>query len=100
MNILKVNTGDDKLDEAYKNIQVHISSFESFEAFYSYFVDIVKTDDKERLNKWLLKVLFVEFKFGRNEVKHDFDVLLEKVKPESKITLETWLQTELSKLKG
>ena len=100
MNILIANTGDDKLDEAYKSIQVHISSFDNFEAFYPYFVDIVKTDDQERLNKWLLKVLFVELKFGRNEVKHDFDLLLEKVKPENKITLETWLQTELSKLKG
>ena len=60
MNILIANTGDDKLDEAYKSIQVHISSFDSFEAFYPYFVDIVKTDDQEKLNKWLLKVLFVD----------------------------------------
>lgn len=98
MNILIVNTGDDKLDQAYKNIQVHISTFDTFEGFYPYFVDIVKTDDHEKLNKWLLKVLFVELKFGRNEVKHDFDILLESLDAKNKNNLSLWLNESLNKL--
>ena len=53
MNILTVNTGDEKLDVAYKNFQVHVSSFDKFAEFQNYFNKIVKTDDKDRLNKWL-----------------------------------------------
>lgn len=33
MNILNVNTGDEKLDEAYRNFQVHVSSFDKFTEF-------------------------------------------------------------------
>ncbi len=98
MNILTVNTGDAKLDEAYKNIQVHICSFDKFPEFQNYFNQIVKIDDKERLFKWLLKVLFVEFKYGRNQIKHDFDILLERAKPEEKMKLEKWLKDKLEKV--
>jgi 7,8-dihydro-6-hydroxymethylpterin-pyrophosphokinase len=98
MNILAVNTGDEKLDVAYKNFQVHVSSFDKFVEFQSYFNKIVKTDDKERLNKWLLKVLFIEFRYGRAQDKHDFDILLEKVSSEKKEQLKKWLKDNLEKV--
>lgn len=97
MNILNVNTGDVKLDEAYKNIQVHICTFDKFIEFESYFHSVVKIDDKEKLFKWLLKVLFVEFKYGRTQNKHDFDILLERVTPSDKELLEKWLKEKLEK---
>ncbi len=100
MNILIVDTGDAKLDEAYKNIQVHICSFDKFVEFESYFSSVVKTQDKEKLFKWLLKVLFVEFKYGRNQNKHDFDILLERAQPEQKLKLEKWLKDNLQKVGG
>lgn len=98
MNILNVNTGNEKLDEAYKNIQVHICTFDKFVEFESYFNSVVKTDDKEVLFKWLLKVLFIEFKYGRNQNKHDFDILLERVGSEQKLKLEMWLKDNLEKV--
>lgn len=98
MNILNVNTGDEKLDEAYRNFQVHVSSFDKFTEFQNYFNKIVKTDDKETLNKWLLKVLFIEFRYGRTQSKHDFDILLERVSSEKKEQLENWLKDNLEKV--
>lgn len=98
MNILSVNTGDAKLDEAYKNIQVHICTFDKFVEFESYFHSIVKIDDKEKLFKWLLKVLFVEFKYGRTQNKHDFDILLERVSHSDKELLQKWLKEKLEKV--
>ncbi len=98
MNILTVNTGDAKMDEAYKNIQVHIRSFDKFVEFESYFGSVVKIQDKEKLFKWLLKVLFVEFKYGRNQIKHDFDILLERVSSSDKELLEKWLKEKLEKV--
>lgn len=98
MNILTVSTGDAKMDEAYKNIQVHICTFDKFIEFESYFNSVVKTDDKEKLFKWLLKVLFVEFKYGREQIKHDFDILLERVGSEQKLKLEKWLKDNLEKV--
>lgn len=100
MQILTVNTGDEKLDEAYRNFQVHVSSFDKFAEFQNYFNKIVKTDDKDRLNKWLLKVLFIEFRYGRNQAKHDFDILLERVSSEKKEQLEKWLKDILEKVGG
>ena len=99
MNILSVNTGNEKLDEAYKNIQVHICTFDKFVEFESYFNSIVKTDDKEVLLKWLLKVLFIEFKYGRTQNKHDFDILLERVSSRDKALLEKWLKDKLEKVR-
>lgn len=99
MNILNVNTGDEKLDEAYKNIQVHICTFDKFIEFESYFNSVVKTDDKEKLFKWLLKVLFVEFKYGRQQIKTDWDILLERAQPEQKLKLEKWLKDNLEKVR-
>jgi hypothetical protein len=98
MNILTVSTGDEKLDVAYKNFQVHVSSFDKFAEFQNYFNKIVKTDDKERLNKWLLKVLFIEFRYGRTQSKHDFDILLERVSSKDKEVLENWLKDKLEKV--
>lgn len=98
MNILTVSTGNKKLDEAYKNIQVHICTFDKFVEFESYFHSIVKTDDKEVLLRWLLKVLFIEFKYGRTQNKHDFDILLERVSSEKKEQLEKWLKDNLAKV--
>ncbi len=100
MNILSVNTGDAKLDEAYKNIQVHICTFDKFVEFESYFNSVVKTQDKEVLLRWLLKVLFIEFKYGRAQNKHDFDILLERVSSSDKEVLEKWLKDKLEKVKG
>jgi len=103
MNILQVETGNEKLDEAYKNMQVHISTFDSFSAFYNYFKDVVKTDDKDKLNMWLLKVLFIEFRYGRPSLeipKHDFDVLCERVSPEQKTKFENWLKESLKSVGG
>jgi len=100
MNILTANTGDEKLDVAYKNFQVHVSSFDKFPEFQNYFNKIVKTDDKERLNKWLLKVLFIEFRYGRTTQKHDFDILLERVSSDDKAKLEKWLKEKLEKVGG
>ncbi len=99
MNILNVNTGDAKLDEAYKNIQVHICTFDKFVEFESYFHSVVKIDDKEKLFKWLLKVLFVEFKYGRTQNKHDFDILLERVSSSDKELLQKWLKEKLEKVR-
>lgn len=98
MNILTVSTGDAKLDEAYKNIQVHICTFEKFIEFESYFNSVVKTQDKEVLLRWLLKVLFIEFKYGRPQNKHLFDMILEKSKPEDREKLEQWIDATAKKL--
>ncbi len=99
MKILIVNTGNEKLDEAYKNIQVHICSFDNFVEFESYFNSIVKTKDIEKLNNWFLKVLFWEFKYGRTQNKHDFDILLERVSPSDKELLQKWLKEKLEKVR-
>ncbi len=99
MKILIVNTGNEKLDEAYKNIQVHICSFDNFVEFESYFNSIVKTKDIEKLNNWFLKVLFWDFKYGRTQNKHDFDILLERVSPSDKELLQKWLKEKLEKVR-
>ena len=99
MNILNVNTGNEKLDEAYKNIQVHICTFDKFVEFESYFNSVAKTDDKEVLLRWLLKVLFVEFKYGRTQNKHDFDILLERVSSKDREVLQKWLKEKLEKVR-
>lgn len=98
MNILTVSTGDAKLDEAYKNIQVHICTFDKVVEFESYFNSVIKTDDKEKLLRWLLKVLFIEFKYGRQQIKTDWDILLERVSPSDKEKLENWLKEKLEKV--
>ncbi len=97
MNIVTIQTDNTKLDEAYKNMQIHISSFNDFDTFDEYFKDVIKTDDYEVLSKWLLKVLFAEFKYGRTEQKHDFDVLLENTNEANKQQLINWLKTNLEK---
>lgn len=95
MDLMTIQTGDAKLDKAYINMKAHVMSFDDFESFYNYFLKIVKTDNKEYLNKWLCKVLFAEMKYK----KHPFDELLELIDSDEKATLETWLSSNLHKVK-
>jgi hypothetical protein len=90
-------TGDDKMDEAYQNMQLHVSTFNDFNSFHNYFKSIVKTDDNEKLNKWLLKVLFVNLK-QPNNIQHNFDKLLDAVDSDKKKQLQEWLETNLIKV--
>jgi len=91
MNLFAPNTGDAKMDKAYLNMQEHISKCKTFDDFLMHFKYIVKTDDAQKLNEWLLKVLFVNMKHD----KHDFDRLLESVDATKRQELTTWLQTNL-----
>jgi len=92
--MLTPQTGNEKMDQAYMNMQTHVDSFEKFDEFFNYFEKIVKTDDKAVLSKWLLKVLFVQMKYR----KHPFDELLEKVEPGKKVQLKKWLEDNLRKV--
>ncbi|PLY04901.1 MAG: hypothetical protein C0625_15430 [Arcobacter sp.] len=94
---------DKKMNEAYNRMTAHVDSFESFYAFYEYFLKQVKTEDKEELNKWLLKVLFIQMKKTK-EVKHDFDVMVELLEnqPEKAFKakeLKDWLKNALMNAK-
>ena len=100
MNILTVSTGNTKLDEAYKRMQIHICTYDKVDEFMNYFNSITKDVKEDELLKWLLKVLFWEFKYGRVDKKHDFDLLLEKVEPKDKVVLEKWLKEKLEKVKN
>ncbi|MDN5054412.1 hypothetical protein [Aliarcobacter butzleri] len=100
MNILTINTGNTKLDEAYKRMQIHICTYDKVDEFMNYFNSITKDVKEDELLKWLLKVLFWEFKYGRVDKKHDFDLLLEKVEPKDKVVLEKWLKEKLEKVKN
>jgi hypothetical protein len=90
------NTGDDKMDKAYVNMQEHVKKCKTFDEFEMYFSYVVKTDDPLKLNRWLLKVLFVNMKQDP-DAKHDFDVLLEAVGEEKAAELRAWLQSNLEK---
>ena len=48
MNILTVDTGNTKLDKAYKRIQVHICTYDKVDEFINYFKSITK--DKKKMN--------------------------------------------------
>ncbi|RBQ28395.1 hypothetical protein [Aliarcobacter vitoriensis] len=100
MNILTVNTGNEKLDEAYKRMQIHICTYDKVDEFMNYFRTITKDKKEDELLKWLLKVLFWEFKYGRVDKKHDFDLLLEKVGTAKKEQLEKWLKDNLEKVEN
>ena len=88
------NTGDKKMDEAYANLKVHIDKCKTFDEFLQHFNYIVKTDDTEVLNSWLLKVLFVVMKLESVEM-HDFDKLLQLVNEKEKQIMSEWLQNKL-----
>lgn len=92
-NTLLINTGDKKMDEAYVRMQEHVSRCKTFDDFFMHFNYIVKTDDIEKLNKWLLKVLFVNLKYD----KHDFDKLIDIVDDTKKQELQNWLSNSLKK---
>lgn len=94
---LNPNTGDNKMDEAYDKMKVHVAGYKDFESFYNYFQKIVTTDDQGHINKWLLKVLYVDLK---NKEKHDFDKLLEQCSAENAQQLKTWLDNKLKEVGG
>ncbi len=98
MSLFTPQTGNEKMDKAYANLQEHVDRCKTFDMFLQHFNYIVKTDDKEVLNKWLLKVLFVNMKQSRE--KHDFDKLLECVDEAKKMELQLWLKTTLEKKGG
>lgn len=88
-------TGNEKLDKAYANFQEHVDKCKTFDVFLQHFKYIVKTDNLEVLNNWLLKVLFVNMKQSRE--KHDFDRLLEAVDENKRTELSAWLKANLEK---
>ena len=83
-----------KIKLAYDRLHIHISAFDDFAEFESYFNDIKKTQDDKELNKWLLKVLFLKLK---EDKKHPFDLLLEKITLHEKEKLEKWLEDSSKK---
>lgn len=91
---LSPNTGDEKMDEAYMRIKEHIKKCKTFDEFFMHFKYIVKTDDKEVLIKWLLKVLYVLIK---REDEHEFDRLLRLVDDTKKAEIRHWLESALAK---
>jgi predicted N-acyltransferase len=99
MSLLTPQTGNKTLDAAYVKMQTHVKSCKDFETFHQHFNYIVKTDDTEVLNKWLLKVLFVNMKYD-NQEKHDFDKLLESVDETKRKELQNWLEVSLRKQGG
>jgi len=94
--VLHPQTQDATMNEAYKNLSEHIGKFADFDAFYRYFLTVVKTDDQSKINKWLLKVLFVLLKQNQNH-KHDFDKLCEIVDMQKREDLMSWLKESLKK---
>lgn len=95
MELFTPNTGNAKMDKAYMNMQEHVNKCKNFDEFLMHFKYIAKTDDAEKLNEWLLKVLFVNMKYD-NQEKHDFDKLLESVDIQKQQELRDWLQTTLN----
>ena len=99
MNLFTPNTGDKKMDEAYVRMQEHVSKCKSYDDFQMHFKYIVKTDDLEVLNNWLLKVIYVNLKYVNTPI-HDFDRLLECVDDKTKKELKEWLRTTLERRKA
>ena len=99
MNLFAPNTGDKKMDEAYSRLKTHIDKCKSFDEFLQHFNYIVKTDDAELLNKWLLKVLYVDMKQDSTP-KHDFDKLLERVDEAKRQEMQNWLNGMLLQVGG
>ncbi len=102
MNIITVDTGNTKLDEAYKRIQVHICTYDKVDEFINYFKSITKDKKEDELLNWLLKVLFWEFKYGREanswrEGLSDWEVLLNACSEDEKVKLEAWIKAQLNK---
>lgn len=96
MSLFTPQTGNEKMDKAYANLQGHVNKCKTFDDFFMHFNYIVKTDDKEVLNKWLLKVLFINMK-QTPHAEHDFDRLLKLVDEEKKQELISWLKATLEK---
>lgn len=91
---LAPSTGDKKMDEAYGRLSLHVKKCKTFDEFLQHFKYIVKTDDTEVLNRWLLKVLYVTM---RREEEHRFDKLLRLVDDTKKAEIESWLESALAK---
>jgi len=88
------NTGDPKMDKAFINFKEHVDKCKDFATFLQHFNYIVKTDDPEILNRWLLKVLFVLLK---QQAVHDFDKLCAAVPEHKAKELREWLEAYLIK---
>lgn len=99
MSLFTPNTGDEKMDKAYSNLKEHIDRCKTFDEFLQHFNYIVKTDDPEVLNRWLLKVLYVNMRLD-NAPKHDFDKLLELVNEAKRDEIRNWLDSMLLKVGG
>lgn len=91
---LSPNTGDAKMDEAYLRLSEYIEQCKSFEEFFKLFNFVVKTPDKDVLNRWLLKILFVLMK---QDGEHKFDKLLRLVDKDKRTEMEAWLNSSLEK---
>jgi len=110
MQILSVYTNNSKLDLAYKKMQEHINMYENLEEFIAYFNNLTKEVNKDELLSWLIKVLFWEFRYGRDNLlnelvntqtkqnKSDWDILLDNVSSKDRDSLESWLSLQLERL--
>lgn len=100
--IFTPQTGDEKMDAAYQKMYIHVAGYEFFEQFETYFNKIVTTDDKNKLNRWLLKVLFVDMKYKpkeetKSEIESKFSKLLSLTDQATKNNLNKWLDEQLKK---
>ncbi len=91
-----LNTGNEKMDQAYMRMQEHVSKCKTFDEFDMHFSYIAKTDDLNVLNRWLLKVLYVQMKQDSKEL-HDFDKLLSYLDSTKQEEMKVWLQLNLEK---
>lgn len=101
MNILSPQTGNPKGDEALRRLIEYVDMFDDFTSFYNYFMKQLKTDDMNKLNKYLLMGFFSYLKQPRH--KHKFDEiveLLQNKEPDKAKNLITWLDNTLFEVKA
>lgn len=109
--MLITDTGNEKLDTAYNNLSSRIDLCNDAEEFITFFYKTVKTEDKEIINKWLLKVLFVQIKYVQSNIKQkdkqeldeltkEFMQLCSLLNKEQKAKVESFVKNNLEKVKG
>jgi len=86
-------TGDEKMDEAYKKVASMVDKFEEFGQFFDYFHSEVKTDNTDYVNRWLLMVIF-----GHLKHQHPFDRVYDAADDKTKVKLRAWLEGHLVKV--
>ena len=86
-------TGDEKIDEAYKKVAAMVDKFESFSQFFDYFHSEVKTDNTDYVNRWLLMVIFAHLNH-----QHPFDRVYDAATEEKKVKLKGWLGEQLNRV--